>query len=115
MEPKWNDSAMKWKLSKDIFQLIQEGDWVNVERRLNTKNQPLRKKTRKRLDDMRNRDIALLKQQDENRRLPLHYACSRAIRSNVKALKALIESYPESVKHRDVEGATPIHTLFSEL
>ena len=113
MEPNWNDTARKWKLSKDIFQLIQEADWVNVERRLNTKNQPLRKKAQKRLAKMRIGDIALLKQPDENNRLPLHWACSRAIRSNVKALKALIESYPASVKHRDVEGATPIHILFS--
>jgi hypothetical protein len=106
---------MNSKLCTDIVKLIQQGDWVNVERRLNTKTtRPVvRKKNQKRLDDMRSKDHLLLQQQDEKGQLPLHYACSIATKSSLKALKALIESYPESVKHKDVEGATPIHIFCS--
>ena len=104
---------MNWRLSSNIINLIGDGDWDNVERRLNSKNGPMRKEKKKRFEEMRRKDILLLKQPDEKGRLPMHLACIRADRSNLKALKSLLEAHPESVKHKDNEGATPIHMLFT--
>lgn len=100
-----------WHLHSNIVILVKSGQWDAVEKRLNTKKSPRNKSVKRILHSIRKTDFKLLMEPDSRGRLPIHWACTRGNSLKKKALKALIDAQPRSIRHRDSEGSTPLHIL----
>mmetsp|Transcript_6032 Transcript_6032/g.11438 ORF Transcript_6032/g.11438 Transcript_6032/m.11438 type:complete len:697 (-) Transcript_6032:677-2767(-) len=100
-----------WHLNCNIVILVKAGQWDAVEKRLNTKKSPRNKRFKRILSSVRQTDFQLLMEPDGRGRLPIHWACTRGESLKKKALKALIDAQPGSVRHKDSEGSTPLHLL----
>ena len=107
-----NESNPNWRMKKlrlktNILTLIQGSQFDVVERRLK------KRKEGSKLERYRSKDIEMLTKPDQYGRLPIHWACLSGRNLKKKALHALLDSYPESAKHLDKEGSTPLHYLLS--